>query len=111
MESLVQGECAIVLTTAESKQQAELICRKILEKSLAACIHVQKAASFYLWQGQIKKADEYSLAIKTKRDLFEAISKVIKQNHNYDIPEIVQIPITNGSKEYLNWVKNSKYNF
>ncbi|GHU14591.1 hypothetical protein FACS189449_11480 [Alphaproteobacteria bacterium] len=43
--------------------------------------------------------------IKTRSDLFAELSEFIKENHDYQVPEIVQIPITNGSNEYLSWIK------
>ncbi|MDR0677747.1 MAG: divalent-cation tolerance protein CutA [Holosporaceae bacterium] len=97
----------IVLTTIETKQQAEVLTKKILEKKLAACIQIQKIQSRYWWNGKIERSDEYLLAIKAPANLFAEISNFIKKNHSYETPEIVQIPVTDGSKEYLDWIRET----
>ncbi|MDR1365519.1 MAG: divalent-cation tolerance protein CutA [Holosporales bacterium] len=107
----MHNEFSVVLSTAQSKQQAELLCHKLLEQNLAACIQIHRTKSFYLWQGKIKQACEYCLIIKTKTNLFKKLSTVIKQHHTYDIPEIIQLPLTDGLKDYLNWMRGAKYGF
>jgi periplasmic divalent cation tolerance protein len=96
----------IVLTTVEDEQQAEDLAQKILEERLAACVKIQKIKSRYWWNGKIDHSDEYLLSIKTKADLFPNISEFIKQNHPYETPEIVQIPITDGLDEYFEWMES-----
>jgi periplasmic divalent cation tolerance protein len=97
---------AIILTTIETEQQAENLAQKILEERLAACVQIQEIKSRYWWKGEIKCGDEYLLLIKTKTKLFSDLSKFIKQNHPYETPEIVQIPITSGSEKYLEWLES-----
>lgn len=48
--------------------------------------------------------NEVALLIKTKTTLFENVVAAIKENHSYDVPEIVQIPITDGLPDYLKWI-------
>jgi periplasmic divalent cation tolerance protein len=96
----------IVLTTIETKQQAEDLAQKILEAKLAACVQIQKIQSRYWWNGKIECCNEYLLSIKTRADLFAELSEFIGKNHSYEIPEIVQIPIIDGSSEYLNWMES-----
>jgi periplasmic divalent cation tolerance protein len=97
----------IVLTTIGTKQQAEIIAQKILEAKLAACVQIQKTQSRYWWNEKIECSNEYLLSIKTRDDLFDELVDFIKQNHFYEIPEIVQIPITNGLEKYLEWMKST----
>ncbi|MDR0678577.1 MAG: divalent-cation tolerance protein CutA [Holosporaceae bacterium] len=94
---------SIVLSTLESEKEAEILAKKILEKKLAFCIQIQKVKSLYPWNSKIECVSEYLLMIKTRQDLFQEISEYIKLNHSYKIPEIIQVPITDGSKEYLDW--------
>jgi periplasmic divalent cation tolerance protein len=102
----VQTDYVIVLTTVESGEQAEILAEKILSEKLATCIQVQKVKSFYTWRDKMECSYEYLLSMKTHADLFASLSKLIKQNHRYQVPEILQIPITNGSKEYFDWMKS-----
>lgn len=103
----MRNDYSIVLTTVGLENDAEVLAEKLLKAKLAACIQIQKINSFYTWNGNIERSDEYLLSIKTRTDLFENISEFIKQNHSYEVPEIVQIPTTNGSNEYLDWLRGS----
>jgi len=47
---------------------------------------------------------EWRLEIKTTADRVTALTAHIKDNHSYDLPEIIAIPITGGSAEYLSWL-------
>ena len=60
--------------------------------------------SIYLWQDKICNEDEAMLFIKSKAELFDKITAAIRENHAYEVPEIVQIPITGGLPEYLKWI-------
>lgn len=102
-----KSDFVIVLTTIETKRQAELLARKMLEEKLAACVQIQKTQSRYWWNGKIECGDEYLLAIKTRGDLFAELSEFIKKNHSYETPEIVEIPMTIGSTEYLSWIESA----
>jgi periplasmic divalent cation tolerance protein len=102
-----QSSFIIVLTTVEIEQRAENLALKILEEKLAACVQIHKIKSNYWWNGEIKCDCEYLLSIKTKAELFHDISEFIKQNHPYEIPEIIQIPIISGSDEYLKWMESA----
>ena len=94
----------IVLTTTASQQQAETLARQIVEARLGACVQIQSVKSFYSWQGALRAEPEYQLAIKTRGDRYAALAQFISAQHPYDTPEIVQIPITAGSINYLRWL-------
>ncbi len=36
--------------------------------------------------------------------LYKEIEEYIKNNHSYEIAQLIAIPILKGSKEYLNWI-------
>ena len=42
--------------------------------------------------------------MKSKESLYSEIEKEIKQYHSYETPQIIVIPIINGSKDYLDWI-------
>ena len=44
------------------------------------------------------------LVIKSRRDLFAALRADIQKLHTYDMPEIVALPVVDGSEAYLGWV-------
>jgi periplasmic divalent cation tolerance protein len=46
------------------------------------------------------------LLIKCKTQDFAKIQHCIQENHSYEVPEIIQIPISNGLPEYFQWIEN-----
>ncbi len=96
-----------VLTTCETKDQAEKIAEDLVDRKMAGCVQiVGPITSIYRWKGQIEKAEEWLCLIKTKAELFLDVEKIIIQNHTYETPEIISTPITAGNKEYFQWLKN-----
>ena len=94
----------VVITTTSNEQQAEDLAKKILAQKLAACIQVQQIKSYYTWKGESCSDPECLLLIKTRASLFGELQTFIRQNHTYETPEIIQIPVTGGFAGYLNWI-------
>ncbi|MBI5663939.1 MAG: divalent-cation tolerance protein CutA [Nitrospirae bacterium] len=47
------------------------------------------------------------MVVKTRKGLFSAVSGKVKELHSYDVPEIIALPIIEGSPDYLKWLKDS----
>jgi len=95
----------IVQTTFAKKEVAEALARQLVEQKLSACVQiVGLVTSVYSWQNTTETAREYLCLIKTKSQLFKRLEKFIKQNHPYQLPEIVALPISAASPEYLAWL-------
>lgn len=94
----------IILTTCPNNEEAEALALKILEEKLAACVQLSAITSFYHWKGKTCQEPEIRLLIKTEESLYKNLEEFILRNHSYEIPQIVQIPITNGSDAYLGWI-------
>lgn len=100
-------EFIIVYMTAEKKEDAESISKKLVEDRLVACAQVVgPIRSIYWWKGDVEDSPEWLAILKTKSGLFERLIKRIKELHPYEVPEIVGVPITHGSEDYLNWLKD-----
>ncbi len=95
----------IVTTTTSSDAETEKIALALIQKKLAACVQVLPIKSFYTWKDKLNIENENLLIIKCKRMDFAEIEKCIKENHSYEVPEIIMVPIEKGSKEYLDWIK------
>jgi periplasmic divalent cation tolerance protein len=95
--------CAI-LTTCANREEAEHLARLLVESRLAACVQMTGVTSFYEWDGALNRDDEQLLLIKAPSASYGKIEEFISRNHSYDVPEIVQIPIREGSKAYLKWI-------
>ena len=97
-----------IITTTETKEQAEAIARRLVENKLAACVQIAGGIeSIYSWQGKIERSREYLCLIKTREDLFNRVADVIKTLHSYEVPEIIAVPIINGGREYLAWLTDT----
>lgn len=100
MEEYIQ-----ITTTTQKKEDAEKIAQALLEKRLAGCVQiVGPILSTYWWKGQIEKASEWQCIVKTRNDLYAKVEKIIKENHPYEVPEIMATFIVAGSKDYLEWL-------
>ncbi|MBI5143353.1 MAG: divalent-cation tolerance protein CutA [Nitrospirae bacterium] len=96
---------SVVLATAPSAEQAEKIARAVVESRLAACVNIVPGIrSIYRWKGEVCDDTEILLIIKTQAALFEQLSSVIGENHPYETPEIISLPISAGWKPYLAWL-------
>ncbi|RXK89096.1 divalent-cation tolerance protein CutA [Chlorobaculum sp. 24CR] len=103
MEQNESGYC-MVITTVPEREEAEKLARGILENRLAACVQLSGISSFFFWEGQIQDDNEVSLFIKTTIKRYAELESYIREYHPYDVPEIIQLPITGGSPEYLAWL-------
>jgi len=97
-------EYSMVITTTRDNESAKKLAGALLEARLAACVQFLPAESMYIWQGAICIDNETVLFIKTKTALLDKLTVTIKENHSYEIPEIIQLPITDGSPDYLKWI-------
>ena len=96
---------AIVLVTAPDLKTARALAKAALEARLIACANlVPKVESHYRWQGKIESSAEVLLILKTAKARLAALEKLILAEHPYDTPEFLVLPLTAGSKEYLDWL-------
>ncbi|MGV8805096.1 MAG: divalent-cation tolerance protein CutA [Polaromonas sp.] len=94
----------LVLTTLATQEQAQTLARQLVEAQLAACVQLQPIHSVYRWKDAVCAEAEWQLAIKTRSALFEPLAAFLAAHHPYETPEIVQLPITGGSSDYLHWL-------
>jgi len=98
----------VILITVKNVRQASRITSKLLEAKLIACANIIKGVrSIFWWQGKVDKADEVLLILKSKKSCMSKIVKKVKKLHSYDVPEIIALPIIDGNKDYLNWIKKN----
>ena len=95
----------VVLSTCGSAEEAAKIARALVEKKLAACVNVMPAVrSFYRWKDVIEDEQESLLVIKSSRALFNDLRVEIERLHSYEVPEVIAVPIVDGSEGYLEWL-------
>lgn len=95
----------VVFSTCDSEEQAGAIARSLIEQRLAACVSIVPGArSVYRWKGQIEDNGEWMLLIKSRRDLMDSLRAAIGKIHSYEVPELLAVPVVDGSEEYLAWL-------
>jgi periplasmic divalent cation tolerance protein len=95
----------VVLTTCESEEQARALARHLVEHRLAACVNILPGArSVYRWKDKIEDAAEFVLIVKSRRDVFAKLRDAIAHLHSYEIPEVIALPVVDGSDAYLGWL-------
>lgn len=98
----------LILVAASSRRECLKIARHLVESRLAACVNISQAMqSIYRWEGKLAEEREFLLLIKSTRDLFPEVRRAILKIHSYVMPEIICLPIVDGSQAYLRWVGES----
>lgn len=101
-------DALVVITTTETSGEAERLANLLVERELAACVQIlPQMTSIYRWQNKIEQAKETLLLIKTTRAAFSQLEAAIKENHTYQTPEIIALPVEAGSDGYLDWLADS----
>ena len=100
------SDYSVVFMTASSHEEAENIAENLVSHKLAACVNIlPNMKSFYWWDDKVCKDDELLLVAKIKTSLFKDLEKAVKKLHSYDVPEIILLPIEEGSNTYLQWIE------
>lgn len=97
----------IILSTYPNKKTVTKIANELVKNRLAACVNVSKISSIYSWQGKIENTDEYLALFKTTQKNKNALKKLLKTMHPYDVPEIAEIDIHSLNQPYLKWLIDS----
>src|SRR5262245_14557916 len=94
-----------VITTTETKEDAQRIAAALVERRLAACVQVAgPITSTFRWEGEVQTATEWQCIAKTRAALYAGVEAAIRELHPYQVPEIVAMPIASGSEAYLEWI-------
>lgn len=100
-------EFIVVYVTVGSAAEGDRLAHALVEERLAACINrIGKVQSVYRWEGKVEQSEEELLIIKTRRELFSVLEKRVRELHSYAVPEIIALPILEGSRDYLQWLKD-----
>lgn len=97
----------IVYITCGSRREAQKISKLLVKEKLVACVNYFQVNSIYLWKNKIENAKEYVLICKTKKKKFKDIEKIVREEHSYENPAILSFKISEGSKDFLNWIKET----
>lgn len=98
----------ILITTAPDAKTAEALARSLVAKELVACVNCFPAGtSVYRWQGRVETAAEVVMLIKTVREYGDRVARQVQDEHPYELPEVLVVPVIGGSRAYLDWVADA----
>ena len=97
-----------VFITAPNEEEGALLARTLVEERLCACVNIIPGIrSIYRWEGSICDESEVMMVAKTASSLAPVLVKRVKELHSYHVPEVICLPITTGSGDYLDWIDDS----
>lgn len=98
--------CVILCTCPEAV--ATPLATVVVEEQLAACVNIiPRVRSIYRWDGAVHDDAESLLVIKTSRDGIEALRSRLIEQHPYEVPEVLVLPVSGGSEPYVQWILNA----
>ncbi len=101
----MESKVYIIFTTCGSKEDADKLARLLVEKRLAACAQVSGTiTSFYWWEDKLQEDTEWQVKFKVLASNYEKAERLIKENHPYDLPQIIALPVERALSEFINWV-------
>lgn len=102
------AEHLLVLTTCPDAGTARSLARALVEERLAACVNrLDGVTSTYVWQGEMREDGECLLLIKTAAAVFSRLEARLRSLHPYELPEILALPVEDGTPAYLDWIARS----
>jgi len=95
----------VLFITTATAEEARQISNVLLNQRKAVCVNiVPNVSSLFWWQDKIESANENLLIVKTKASLLDEVVRLVIENHSYEIPEVIALPIIGGNQDYLKWI-------
>jgi periplasmic divalent cation tolerance protein len=102
---MAEEDAILILSTVPDEAKGLEIARALVAERLAACVTtLPHATSVYRWEGKIVEDGEYVLLIKTRAGRYAELEARLKALHPYKVPEIIALPVVDGSAAYVNWI-------
>ena len=94
----------IGLTTCQSEESAKSLTHSLLSKNLIACGQINgPITSIYSWNGELNECKEWRVVLKFKLSNSDKIENILKQEHEYEIPQWVFWE-SQSTDDYARWV-------
>lgn len=99
----------VLYVTFSDLEEAQLICRTLVEEKLAACCNIiSNVRSIYLAnieQGEVAQEDEVIAIIKTSKAISIKTLNRLRELHSYETPCILELNVGEASNtDYTDWV-------
>lgn len=101
-------EFILIISTASNTDEAGKIAGILVGEQVAACVSISSpVTSVYRWKSNVETEQEVMLFIKTVKSNYKTVERLIRQNHSYEVPEIIFLPIISGEGKYLQWISDN----
>lgn len=98
-------EILLVITNLPDPASARRVAEAVIDSRAAACVNIlAQCTSVYRWQGNVERAEEVPVLIKTTRAAYSRLETLIRKHHPYELPEIIAVSVNGGLPDYLQWV-------
>jgi periplasmic divalent cation tolerance protein len=98
----------MVISTFANHDSARQFGTTAVESQLVACVNlIPGVSSIYQWKGKIEEEAEVIALMKTSEGKLEALEAFLQENHPYEEPECIVVPIEAGSTGYLDWIRGA----
>ena len=98
-------QALIVLTTVADEASARKLADGLVAARVAACVTcLGGAVSTYCWEGRKQRDTEVLMLIKTTAAAYPALAEEVERLHDYELPELLAVPVDRGSPAYLSWL-------
>lgn len=99
------SDMRIVVTTTGSEDQASRLAGIVVAERLAACVQTMTIASTYRWEGSVVTEPEVLLLCKTTAAAASALAARLEVEHDYDVPEVIVVPVEWAAPAYRGWLQ------
>ena len=96
----------LVCMTVGSIKEAKQIGRILVKQNLVACVNIlENMTSIYKWKDDLEEDGEVVMTAKTRKTHMPQLIKTVTENHSYECPCILELPIEGGNPEFLQWIE------
>ena len=108
--AVASSAAIVVLMTAGSQEEASRLAEMLVGAHLAACVQIMpQMESIYRWKGEVHRAPEFLLLVKTTAAFFDELEREVRSLHTYDTPEIIAVPVAHVSAPYFEWLTSNAF--
>jgi len=102
------SQVIVVLVTCPSTSVARRLGVALVRRRLCACVNLLPGVeSLFRWKGKLDRCREALLLIKTTARRFRRLEQAVRALHPYEVPEVIALPVSSGSRPYLRWIASS----
>lgn len=98
------NHAVIIISTFPDEDSAFSAAKKLVTRKLCACVSLTKIRSVYSWKGELEDQPEFMALFKTTKQSSKKLQLAIADLHPYQVPEIIELKLTEVSKSYLSWL-------